>query len=92
MLLALVPEPDQFSAGWFQVFKPFTAAHLIALLWTGTLVVGSCVLGRRWIARVPEYEKRLAFAWGGFVIGVNVWSFVYWLTPAHYDVRESLPL
>jgi hypothetical integral membrane protein (TIGR02206 family) len=66
--------------------------HAVSLLWTVGLIVGSCVLGRRWRDARPDLEQRLAFGWGGFLICVNLWSIVYWSLPGTFDVRESLPL
>lgn len=78
---------------WATQFRPFSWMHALSLAWTLALIVGSCWLGRRWLRRGDlTSERTLAGAWGGFVIGVNVWSLVYWFLPANFSVRTSLPL
>jgi hypothetical integral membrane protein (TIGR02206 family) len=65
----------------------------LALAWTLPLIIISCILGRRWLARGEEMKEReLAAAWAGFIICVNVWSLFYWLQPEHFDIRNSFPL
>jgi hypothetical integral membrane protein (TIGR02206 family) len=84
--LAALPE-------WAVTFRPFTWMHGVSLVWTLGLVIGSCWLGRRWMARQRlDLEQRLSDAWGGFVVCVNVWSMVYWNLPGQFDLKESLPL
>ena len=74
-------------------FRPFTLDHVIALAWTGTLIAGSCWLGRRWLKRGEAMkERQFAAMWGGFLVGINAWSIAYWLAPARFDAGESLPL
>lgn len=78
---------------WATQFTPFGLMHALTLAWTLGALCVSIMLGRRWLreGRVAA-ERALAGAWGGFVVGVNLWSLVYWLEPARYDVRTSLPL
>lgn len=78
---------------WSETFKPFSLMHALTLVWTVGLIVASCWIGVRWLrAGDLVRERTLAGAWGGFVIGVNLWSLVYWHLPAKFDAKESLPL
>ncbi len=86
------PSPAELPQ-WAVVFHPFTWMHLASAAWTLTLMIGACWLGRRLLARQRlDAEARLADAWGGFAVCVNVWSLVYWNLPGQFDLRESLPL
>lgn len=75
-------------------FHSFTLTHLIVVAVCAMAVVLSCYFGRLWtrLDKDDPRERQLRGVWGGFVIGVNLWSLVYWFLPARYDVRESLPL
>jgi hypothetical integral membrane protein (TIGR02206 family) len=74
-------------------FEPFSLLHALSLVWTLGLIAGSCWLGRRWLKRGDiTSERTLAGAWGGFVIGVNVWSLVYWFLPANFSLKNGMPL
>jgi hypothetical integral membrane protein (TIGR02206 family) len=84
--------PDELPA-WVMEFHSFTWMHAVSLFWTLGLIIGSCWLGRRFLARQRlDLEQRLADAWGGFVVCVNVWSLVYWNLPGQWNPKESLPL
>lgn len=78
---------------WARESHPFTWVHLISLIWTlGPLII-SCILARRWLARGrADLEHRLAAAWGGFLICINIWSIVFWHLPGTFELAESLPL
>jgi hypothetical integral membrane protein (TIGR02206 family) len=97
---SLAPTVNPPEAWWSEFHSYFDHGHFrdqtIALAWTIPLIAVSCWLGRRWLGQnTPESisrEKQLCSAWAGFIIGVNVWSLVYWLQPAHYDITRSLPL
>jgi hypothetical integral membrane protein (TIGR02206 family) len=79
-------------------FHPFTLTHLIVVLVCAAAIILSCYFGRLWSRtslhprRDDPRERQLRGVWGGFVIGVNLWSIVYWFLPARFDIRESLPL
>lgn len=75
-------------------FHSFTLTHLIAVLVCAAAIVLSCYFGRLWTRthKNDPRERQLRGVWGGFVIGVNLWSLVYWLLPARFDIKESLPL
>lgn len=80
------------SAAWFSPgeFHAFTPAHVVVALVCAGLICGSVVLGRRW--RGGAAELRLRWAW---ILGTVAWqgaAVVYWLSPPHFDPRESLPL
>lgn len=78
---------------WAVAFHPFTWMHLVSAAWTLALMIGACRLGRALLARQRlDGERRLADAWAGFAVCVNVWSLVYWNLPGQFDLRESLPL
>lgn len=80
--------------------RPFGPEHLVALAWTLPLVVASCWLGRRWLSRAARgsdphgvrKERLLSVWWGTGVVGINIASIVYWLMPARFDLKVSLPL
>lgn len=88
--------------GWVITFAPFTWMHIVTLVWVLSAIGVSIALGRRWrsgtpaAAPRPELEARLAAAWGGFVIAINLWSILYWNLPKSlggmFDRAESLPL
>jgi hypothetical integral membrane protein (TIGR02206 family) len=75
-------------------FHSFSATHALVVLVCATAVGVSCALGRAWRRAGPfdTREGRLATAWGGFVLAINLWSWVYWFLPARFNVQESLPL
>lgn len=78
---------------WAREFHSFSWMHALSLLWTIGAMVVSCLLGRSLLQRGrPDLEERLAGAWGGFVIAINLWSLIYWNLPAQFNLRESLPL
>ena len=75
-------------------FHSFSITHGVTFLVCAILVIASCTLGRLWrrAGTMDTREGRLSTAWGGFVLGVNLWSWVYWMLPNRFDARESLPL
>lgn len=75
-------------------FHAFTPTHIIVLLVCATAIIASCYAGRAWIRlnKDDPRERQLRGVWGGFVIGVNLWSLVYWFLPDRWDIKESLPL
>lgn len=75
-------------------FHSFTLTHLIVVIVCAAAIILSCYFGRLWIRTHKDdpRERQLRGVWGGFVIGVNLWSIVYWFLPARFDIRESLPL
>lgn len=74
-------------------FKQFTWLHAVSVGWSLGMAAGATVLGRWWLATGrPEREQRLATAWGGAMIAINVWSIIYWQLPGQFDLKESLPL
>lgn len=88
MSLSLAELPD-----WAVHFHPFSRSHLISAAWTLALMIGSCWLGRVFMARQRlDLEQRLSDTWGGFAVCMNVWSLVYWSLPGQFDLRKSLPL
>lgn len=87
--------------------KGFSWDQTIALAWTLPLMIASCWLGRRWLVQAADAgargrqteaaalrtrELQMCAAWAGFLMCVNVWSIFHWLQPAHYDLKQSLPL
>lgn len=96
-----MPDPAQVQPlpaslpAWAADFHPFTLAHALSVLALSFSVLVSCLLGRRWLAQRGEgevRERKLAAAWAGFVIGVNLWSLVYWHLPGNFDPKVSLPI
>lgn len=75
-------------------FHSFTLTHFVVLVVCALAIGLSCYFGRAWtrLDKNDPRERQLRGVWGGFVIGVNLWSLVYWFLPARWDVRESLPL
>lgn len=89
-----MPEPAPLPM-WATEFHSFSAAHGLCLVPLAASVFVSCALGRRWLSQGGEglvRERKLAAAWAGFVIAINLWSIVYWSIPANFVAAESLPL
>lgn len=82
----------QTGGSWIEEFHPYSAAHAGAVAVCAVLTAVSCTLGLRWKRTSPERERRLAFAWGGFVVATNAWSIIYWVLPGRFDPRTSFPL
>lgn len=78
---------------WALHSRPWTWVHALSLAWTVGPIVIACRIGRRHLARGrPDLEQRLASAWGGFAVAVNLWSIIYWHLPENFKADESLPI
>ena len=78
--------PDQFH--------PFTWLHLLTVLACAGLMVGSCIIGRRWLGQGDmgqRRERRFVAAWAWFIIAWQLWTLLYWLV-LNFDLGTSLPL
>jgi hypothetical integral membrane protein (TIGR02206 family) len=87
-----MPPPDP---AWVTEFRSFSWLHAVSLVWTVGAMALACILGRRWRAQGGEgeiKEQKLAGAWAGFMVCVNLWSLIYWQLPDNFTLRESLPL
>ena len=79
--------------GWALRFQPLSWVHAASVAWTVVPIIAACVLGRRALYEGrADREQRLAHAWAGFAIGVNVWAIVFWHLPGQFDPRVSLPI
>lgn len=85
------PPPTGASLAWLDRFQAFGTVHAVVALVAAGLIVGSCVLGRRWRDRGPaRAEATLRGGWVGFTIGWQVFATAWYLV--HWDVQVSLPL
>ncbi len=83
--------PAEASLAWLDAFEPFGAVHAVVVLGAVALVVGSCVLGRRWRRRgQASREIRLRGAWVGFTMGWQAFATLWYLLNG--DLSVSLPL
>lgn len=70
-------------------FAPFTATHLVAV-GVCIAIIGLFVLAGRQASE--GRERRIARTWAVLWLVQQVIVTVYWLLPAHFDLRSSLPL
>ncbi len=79
-------------------FRPFTMDHAIALFAFGGAMVVFIMLGRAWRGDRRAWlggltrEFSLRVAWCIGIVIFQMFSVMWWLKPAHFNVIESLPL
>ncbi len=79
------------TPGWLDQFQAFGVVHMLVTLVAVVLILGSCILGRRWRATGRDRsEIRLRGGWVGFTIGWQALATLWYLV--HWDVGVSLPL
>jgi len=83
------PIAEVETLGWVERFSPFGVFHLVVFVSAVVLIVGSCVLGRRW--RGGAREKRLRTGWIVFTLLWQAGAVVWWVAPMDYG-SDVLPL
>lgn len=73
-------------------FERGSAMHLLAVAACLSAAAGACLLGRRWRDRQSGAEQRLRRAWAIFTLATQFVVIVWWLLPANFSWRVSLPL
>lgn len=71
-------------------FQPYSLAHAITFALCISFIVALTLLGRAALAR--NQERRVILPWAIFCFAINIWSWIYWFNPAHFDLRKSMPL
>lgn len=71
-------------------FHPFTPMHALSAGVCIALMFAAALLGRRW--RESARERRLRVAWGWGIVAVQTLALAWWLLPANFTLRNSLPL
>lgn len=82
--------PTGHAPDWWLQFDPFTLQHALAAGVCTALMFIAAFAGRRW--RETLKEKRLRHAWGWGIVAFQSFALGYWLLPAHFTLRNSLPL
>ncbi|MFZ4574530.1 MAG: TIGR02206 family membrane protein [Phycisphaerales bacterium] len=77
-------------AGETREFHAFTLEHGLTFAVCAALTVVLIALGLS--ARRRGTEHSVARVWGWIGVAVNVWSWIYWLAPANFDLKKSMPL
>lgn len=73
-------------------FQSGSVVHLIAVALCVAAAATACALGRRWRSARPQTERRLRLAWAVFTLLTQAFIIVWWLLPANFSWRVSLPL
>lgn len=75
---------------WSDDFAPFTPLHALSAAFFLACIAAFLFLAHR-VRRTPS-EHTLRRAWLAFLIPVQVFSIVWYLLPAHFEIGVSLPL
>ncbi|TVQ31663.1 MAG: TIGR02206 family membrane protein [Phycisphaeraceae bacterium] len=79
------------SAGsWLEEFHSFTLFHLVTVAVCAMVMIGICLLGRRWADTARE--RRLRIGWCAAIVLWQGFAVVWWLLPSNYELGRSLPL
>lgn len=76
---------------WADGFAPFGTVHLLSVLLCIVLLVPLFIKGLS--ATKRDGDDRIPVAvWCGLLVGINAWSWTFWLTVPQFDLKQSLPL
>lgn len=87
--MALTAPASPPTSSWVETFSPFGVFHALVFVSAVLLVIGSCLLGRRWRGR--RGECRLRMAWILFTLLWQVGAVIWWVAPMDFE-DDVLPL
>lgn len=73
-------------------FQSGSFVHALAVAVCVAAAATACALGRRWRDSRPGAERRLRLGWAAFTLLTQAFIIVWWLLPANFSWRASLPL
>lgn len=83
-------EPAHRLPQWMLEFQSFGPLHLLTASGLIALMLAALLLGRRWRGSIREQILRRG--WIGFTLIWQAYAVIWYLLPANFDLRESLPL
>jgi len=73
-------------------FQSWSLMHLLVAAVCAGAAGAACLLGRRWRSSHPQRERQLRIGWAAFTLLTQAFIITWWLLPANFSWRVSLPL
>ncbi len=73
-------------------FQSGSLVHLLSVAACLSAAMAACLIGRQWRHGRPDAERRLRVGWAAFTLLTQAFIIVWWLLPANFSWRVSLPL